>query len=383
MNVVPRCAAALSRHPVPVEALGEVAGELLEQFGGERPDLVVVFASVHHHGAFEDLVRGLRRLLEPEALIGTVAAGIAGGTREIEEEPALSVFAATLGEGAARGFLLGADHDGDEITITGWPSDLPSGSALLVLADPYSFPVAEFLRGCDRDGVIVAGGLASAAVRPGGNRLALDDRVVTDGAVAVALDASIIVHTIVSQGCRPVGAPLTVTAADGTLVAQLGGQPALDRLREVVADASDADRELLRAGVHVGVVVDEHRMEFGRGDFLVRNVLGADRDRGALAIGERVEIGQTMQFHVRDAASADDDLRALLAGRRADGALLFTCNGRGARFFGVADHDTGVVDELLGPIPLAGMFCAGEIGPVGHRSFVHGFTASVVLFGAG
>jgi small ligand-binding sensory domain FIST len=110
-------------------------------------------------------------------------------------------------------------------------------------------------------------------------------------------------------------------------------------------------------------------------------VPGADRERGALAIGERVDIGQTLQFHVRDAASADDDLRALLAGEHADGALLFTCNGRGTHLFGVADHDTGVVDELLGPVPLAGMFCAGEIGPVGPRSFVHGFTASLALFG--
>ena len=378
----PWCAAALSRHPVPVEALGEVAGDLLERFDGERPDLVVVFASVHHHGAFEDVTRGLRRLLEPEVLVGTVAAGIAGGTREIEEEPALSVFAATLGEGVSRGFVLDADVADGEVTISGWPRDLAPAGTLLVLADPFSFPVAEFLRVCDREGITVAGGLASAAVRPGGNLLALDDRIVSAGAVAVHLDPTLDVQTVVSQGCRPLGAPLTITATDGNLVATLGGQPALDRLREVVVSASETDRELMRAGVHVGVVVDEHRSEFGRGDFLVRNVLGADRERGAIAIGEQVDIGQTVQFHVRDAASADDDLRALLGGRHADGALLFTCNGRGTRFFGVADHDTGVVDELLGPVPLAGMFCAGEIGPVGARSFVHGFTASVVLFGA-
>ena len=378
----PRCAAALSRHPVPVEALGEVAGDLLERFDGERPDLVVVFASVHHHGAFEDVTRGLRRLLEPEVLLGTVAAGIAGGTREIEEEPALSVFAATLGEGASRGFVLAADAADGGVAISGWPRDLAPAGTLLVLADPFSFPVPEFLRVCDREGITVAGGLASAAVRPGGNLLALDDRIVAEGAVAVHLDPTLDVQTVVSQGCRPLGAPLTITATDGNLVATLGGQPALDRLREVVVGASETDRELMRAGVHVGVVVDEHRLEFGRGDFLVRNVLGADRERGAIAIGEQVDIGQTVQFHVRDAASADADLRARLGGRHADGALLFTCNARGTRFFGVADHDTGVVDELLGPVPLAGMFCAGEIGPIGARSFVHGFTASVVLFGA-
>jgi small ligand-binding sensory domain FIST len=143
---------------------------------------------------------------------------------------------------------------------------------------------------------------------------------------------------------------------------------------------SDDERDLLRRGLHVGVVVDEHKVDFGRGDFLVRNVLGADPDAGTLAVGDVVDVGQTLQFHVRDGQAADEDLRALLHTRRADGALLFTCNGRGQHLFGVPDHDSGVVAELLGSVPLAGAFCAGELGPVGGRNFLHGFTASLALF---
>jgi small ligand-binding sensory domain FIST len=136
----------------------------------------------------------------------------------------------------------------------------------------------------------------------------------------------------------------------------------------------------MRAGLHLGIVVDEHRVDFERGDFLVRNVLGGDSETGAIVVGDDIEVGQTVQFHVRDAAAADEDLREMLAGEEAQAALLFTCNGRGRRFFGEPDHDAGVVDQLLGPLPIAGAFCAGEIGPVGGRTFLHGFTASLALF---
>jgi small ligand-binding sensory domain FIST len=199
------------------------------------------------------------------------------------------------------------------------------------------------------------------------------------GAVGVFVDGPEI-RSVVSQGCRPIGRPLVVTRANRNFVEELAGAPALERLQELAAAATDEEQALLRTGLHVGVVVDEHRHDFGRGDFLVRNVLGADQASGALAVGEQVEVGQTVQFHVRDAAAADEDLRALLTGQAAAGALVFTCNGRGERLFGTPDHDAGVVASILGPIPAAGAFCAGEIGPVGGRNFLHGFTASVALF---
>ena len=209
----------------------------------------------------------------------------------------------------------------------------------------------------------------------------LNEQILDNGAVGVFVDRGVEVRTLVSQGCRPIGKPYVVTRAERNFVEELGGQPALERLQEIAAAASEEDRELLRGGLHVGLVVDEHKAEFERGDFLVRNLLGADRESGALAVGDRVNVGQTVQFHVRDAAAADEDLRELLGGVDADAALLFTCNGRGRHLFGTPDHDAGLVEQMLGPIPVAGCFCAGEIGPVGGRNFLHGFTASLALFG--
>lgn len=387
-------AAALSQHPTPVQAVGECAGQVLEAFAGRRPDLVLVFASPHHTGAFDDIVATLRTLLAPQVLAGCTAVAVAGGGLEVEDDPALSVWAASWDDAGVRGMRLDAQPDADGARIVGWPDDLPATGTLLVLADPFTFPVDDLLALCNRGapGLAITGGMASAARAPGGNRLVLDDTVVRRGAVAVLLDAAVPVWTAVSQGCRPIGQPYTVTASDRNLVEELAGQPALARLQQVAASMSDEDRTLLGSGLHVGVVVDEHKVDFGRGDFLVRNLLGADPDRGSLAIGEVVEVGQTLQFHVRDAASADDDLRAVvstaLRGPQglgiAKAALLFTCNGRGTHLFGTPHHDAALVQDLAGGgLPLGGMFCAGEIGPVGGRAFLHGFTASLALFGDG
>ncbi len=382
-------AAALSQHPVPVEAVGECAGQLLEALGGARPDLVVAFASPHHTGAFTDIVASLHSLLSPGVLTGSTAIAIAGGGLEVEEEPALSVWAASWGGGHARAFRLEAQPDSDGTRIIGWPDDLPPLGTLMLLADPFSFPVPELLELCNRSapGLTIVGGNASAARGPGGNRLALDSSVFTHGAIAVLLDASVPVWTAVSQGCRPIGQPFTVTASDRNFILELAGQPAVNRLQQVAAAMPGEDRELLRGGLHVGIVLDEHKIDFSRGDFLVRNLIGADPERGALAVAERIEVGQTVQFHVRDAQSATDDLRAvagraLHGDRHARSALLFTCNGRGAQLFGTPNHDAGLIQDLVhGGLPLAGMFCAGEIGPVSGRAFLHSFTASLAVFG--
>jgi small ligand-binding sensory domain FIST len=246
---------------------------------------------------------------------------------------------------------------------------------------PFSFPIDQLLArlGEDRPGLPVVGGLASAARGPGGNRLVLDDQVFAQGAVGAFLGAGVKVATVVSQGCRPVGNPFVVTKAEQDVVFELAGRPALERLQEVAGGLSDDDRRLMSELVQLGRVIDEAKPEFSRGDFLVRTVVGADPESGALRVGDLVDVGSTTQFQVRDAASADEDLRHLIDGRSADGALVFTCNGRGIRFFGEADHDAAVVSESLGGAPVAGMFCAGEIGPIGGRNFLHGFTASVVL----
>jgi small ligand-binding sensory domain FIST len=383
---VNRFAAALSCHPVSALAAGEVAGAVLEQLGGDAPDLVVAFCSPHFAGAVEDMADALVELLEPTALVGAVMAAVIGGAREVEDGPALALWAATLPDSEVRPLELRVEEVSSGAALVGWPADRPApdgGTAtLLLLADPFTFPIEGVLASLDATApdVQVVGGLASAARGPGGNRLLLGRGALTQGAVGVLLSGGPPVGTLVSQGCRPFGRPFTVTAADGHHLVELGGRPALERLQALAAELPEEDRELLSGALQVGFVLDEHRDEFGRGDFLVRSVVGAREAAGAFAVGAAVEIGQTVQFHLRDPVAADEDLRALLAGRDAAAALLFTCTGRGRALFGTEDHDAALVGDAFGAVPVTGAFCAGELGPVGGRSHVHTFSASLALF---
>jgi small ligand-binding sensory domain FIST len=207
--------------------------------------------------------------------------------------------------------------------------------------------------------------------------------VLTSGLVGVRLHGQQGV-AIVSHGCRPIGQPYIVTGAEGAVITELGGRPALQRLREIFRGLGPEEQALANRGLHIGIVVDEHLAAPGQGDFLVRGVLGADPAAGALEVGAVIEIGATVQFQVRDAVRADQDLRLAMkraaAGRHPVGALLFTCGGRGRRMFGTADHDAATIQEVLGGIPLAGFFAAGEIGPIAGRNALHAFTASMALF---
>ena len=202
----------------------------------------------------------------------------------------------------------------------------------------------------------------------------------------MAISGGVVVRTLVSQGCRPIGRPIIVTRADRNLIRELGRRPSLEVLRELFEELPTEDQERVESGLHIGRVINEYQDTFGRGDFLVRNVMGAD-DTGGIAINDMVRVGQTVQFHVRDAETADEDLRSMVEGERLDrpatrvaGALLFSCNGRGTRLFPGPDHDVGVLRERYGPVPVAGFFAMGEIGPIGGQNFVHGYTASIVLF---
>ena len=203
--------------------------------------------------------------------------------------------------------------------------------------------------------------------------------------MGVVIGGNVRIRPVVSQGCRPIGKPLVITRAEANVIIELGGKPALERLREIYADLDHQDRVLVRTSLHVGRAANEYQESFQQGDFLVRTVAGADPESGVLAVGDLVRTGQTVQFHVRDAASAHDDLVALLTrekerGSTAAGALVFTCNGRGSRLFHTPSHDAACLQQVLGPLPAAGFFAQGEIGPIGSRTFVHGFTASIALF---
>jgi small ligand-binding sensory domain FIST len=370
----------MSEHPVTATAVGEVVGQVLEQLGEEPPDLALLFVTAPHGGAIEDAASAVRSMLSPATLLGCTAESVLAGHREVEGAAAVALWAGHTGPVSPFHLELTPTPDGH--TLIGWPDEIPDDtSGLLLLPDPFSFPTDGFLERLEetRPGLPVVGGMASAARGPGQNRLVLDDRVLDRGAVGALLGPGVEMATVVSQGCRPVGQPFVVTSAERNIVHELAGKPALERLQDLARELPPDDRQLLTSGLHLGQVIDERKVDFDRGDFLIRNVLGADPQTGAIAVGDVVEIGSTVQFQVRDALSADEDLRGLLANRAAEGALVFTCNGRGTRFFGAPHHDADVVASSLADAPVAGMFCAGELGPVGGKNFLHGFTASVVL----
>ena len=376
-------AAAMSEHPLTAHAVGEVVGSVLEQIG-QRPDLAVVFVTAPHAGALEDVARTIDEVLHPLVSFGCAAESVIGPHREVEHSAAVTLFAGHTGPLLPLSLDVVEDPGGDGLVLAGWPPDIPfTPQALLLCGDPYSFATEPFLDwvGTHHPGLPVVGGMASAARGPGGNRLTVDGAIRTTGAVGAVLGPGALVETVVSQGCRPFGRPLVVTKAQRTIIYELAGRPALERLvAQAHESLSEAEVALLEmGGLQLGRVIDEHRESFGRGDFLVHNVLGADRANGAIAVGSAVPVGATVQFQLRDARSADEDLHALLEDAHGEGVLLFSCNGRGTRLFGSPHHDVGVLAERLGPVPVAGFFAAGELGPVGGRNFLHGFTASMAL----
>ena len=382
-----RIGAGLSTTADSVAAAAEAAQEAASALGGASIDLALAFLSPHHLDAAEEVAATIRDELEPRHLAGCVAEGVIALERELEDETGLAVWAASLPEARIEPFHVTAvEGDGDELTLLGLP-DLSSATLVVVLADPFALPVQALIDAIDDawPGLPVVGGIATGAGRPAQQALLLDHEIHDEGAIVIAL-SGVAVEAVVSQGCAPLGRDAVITLAEGNVVLELAGRPALERLRETVAGLSDGDRQLAASGLLAGLVIDENKPEYGRGDFLMRGILGADDESGAIAIGETVRVGQTLRFHARDAGSADSDLRLALAesldvspGRPA-GALLFACNGRGQNMFGGPHHDSRALADALGTPALAGFFCGGEIGPVGGRTFLHGFTATAVIF---
>jgi small ligand-binding sensory domain FIST len=373
-------AAAISEHPIATHATGEVVGDILEKLP-TAPDLAVLFVTGPHVGVLEDIAAAVARLLRPGCLVGATAVSVLAGREEVEGTPGVALWAGTTG--AVSAHHVEVVDGGDGPTLVGVDgTDLEAAGTALLLGDPASFPVDAVLDALavEHPGLTVAGGMASAGSQPGTNRLVLDGALHDRGAVMVLLGPDVPVEVVVSQGCGPVGQPFTVTRSERNMLIELAGRPALERVQETIAALDEGERAAAANGLHMGRVVDDHKLDFDRGDFLVRNVLGADKGNGAVAVGDEIEIGATVQLHVRDADSADADLRLLLDGHDGEAALVFTCNGRGIELFGDPHHDASVVAESVGTTAVAGMFCAGEVGPVGGRSFLHGFTAVTVIF---
>ena len=372
------------------DAVGDIIDDAQRGTHG-RVDGAFAFITGHHRESAQEILERLWLELDPQALVGCSGEGVIGGDREIERSPGIAVLTFELPDVRLHPFHVGGRSAwrsilNDEEQLKERLGLGPQTRAVIAMGDPFTTPIDPLMAALDQHAarVPLIGGMASAARQPGQNVLFRNDEVFEEGVVGMTLSGPVAVETIVSQGCRPVGNPMIVTRSHDNVIEQLGGKPALQVLQESVQSMPQKDRDLLEHGLLIGRAISEYRDKFGRGDFLVRNVVGVEQDNGAIAMADYIRTGVTVQFHVRDAESADEDLALLLQGRTmtsAAGGLLFSCNGRGTRLFDQPCHDVRVVREKIERIPVAGFFAAGELGPVGGRNFIHGHTASVALFG--
>jgi small ligand-binding sensory domain FIST len=350
-------------------------------------DLAIMFATASHLEEAQELLALVDERLSPSALIGCGAGGVLAAGRELERGSGAAVWALSAPDAGIATHHFETESVTGELRPPGPQAEL--GESLVVLCDPRSFNVDALLAHLNETspGMPVLGGLASVA-GVGAPVLFRDGEPLTGGAVACSFSGLGLIPCV-SQGATPVGPEMTITAASGNVIAELASRPALERLREAIVDLPEAQRRLAAQGLMLGIVIDDNQPEYERGDFLVRPIIGADPERGSIAVGEDVRVGQAVRMQVRDGATADEDLRgalrmqaAAIGAEGAAGALVFTCNGRGSSMFDIPDHDAGAVDDALGA-PAAGFFCAGEIGPVGGRNFLHGFTATIAVFPRG
>jgi len=382
-----RIGAGVSEGSPGAARFAEAAASAAAGLDGAIPDAVVIFGGGANLPWFEDGIAAVREHLPAETIIGCGAQGVLGAGREVEGG-GVAVWAASLPDARVESFHIETEQlDDGRIAVGGLP-DLDEAEALIALVDPYSFPIEPLLGQLAeaQPGLPVIGGLASAG-GPGAGALIVDGELVGSGAVGLAL-SGVDFHSCVSQGARPIGPEMVVTAAEGSIVYELASRPALDRIHQAIAELDADERQQAAHGLLIGVVVDENKPDYGRGDFLIRGLLGVDEEERSVRIGESMRVGQTVRLQVRDARSAHEDLHAALATKRAElaappaGSLMFTCNGRGSHMFGTPDHDSGLLDSAFDGAAAAGFFCAGEIGPVGLRNFVHGFTATIGVFAA-
>ena len=350
-------ASALSQQNTLRQALEECAASIRATMGDTAADLAVVFASSEYASDYVDLPSMVRELLGSQVLVlGCSGGGIIGGGAEIEQEPAVSLTAASLPGVNIKPIRLEGDvlpdmdaspdkwHEALGVT----PDEEPQ---FVLLVDPMSFPAQNLLLGMDYAYPAAAkiGGLASAGQGARQNGLFLGQDYHDSGAIGVALSGNIVVETVVAQGCRPIGNPMRVTKSDRNFLVELDEQQPLNVLRSIFQQADQRDRDLMQNSLFLGVVMDALIDEPQQGDFLIRNVMGMDQRSGVLAIGEMLKEGQLVQFHLRDAETSAEDLSAVLERYAIDnrenpahGALLFSCLGRGKYLYGKSNHDRSV-----------------------------------------
>ena len=375
-------------------ALDEVIARLRNQLGGQRPDRCLIFVSSDFRSAYESISTRINQDLMPHTILGCSGGGVVGDNREVEHRPALAVTAAILPNVKVTPFRVSEGSlPGLDVSPKQWQSlvGVPATEQphFILLADPFSIHIENLIMGLDfaYPKSIKVGGLASGATQAGDNALYLNKICYRTGAVGVALTGNIVLDTLVAQGCRPIGKPMRVTQCDRNILMELDGQTPLHVLRHLYTTLDARDQELLQHALFLGLVMDPLKTHFSQGDFLVRNIVGLDTQKGILAAGAHLRQGQTVQFHLRDAQTSMDDLDHILTSYRSRaghdqvaGALLFSCLGRGEFLYGRRNHDTQSFQQKMGPIPVSGFFCSGEIGPVAGTTYLHGYTSCFALF---
>ena len=368
--------------------------QALEQIEGIPSDVVFVFASGEYMGHFEDIIRVVRRETGMPLVIGCSGQGIVGTDQELEDLPSLSLLALSLPETTLRPVHLTQDMLESCTDPQDWHAELgidqDEVNAWLIFADPFRMDCEALVESFSRayPGIPMIGGLASGTMEDRFTRIFLNDEVFDDGAVALAISGEYTLLPLVSQGCEPIGEAWTITKVreDG-LIEGISNRSAYEVLIDTFQTLSPELQRRAQRNLLVGLAANEYQDSFDRGSFLIRELRGVDRRIGALAVTASPRVGQTIQFQMRDAVGADIDLRSLLSQTKTRlqqnqpvAALLCTYTGRGIGMFAIPDHDAGVIARELGPIPVAGLFCNGEIGPMGGRTFLHSFTASIALF---
>lgn len=363
------------------DALDEGLDTLSTELQGTAPDLLIVFAHPSYSGHFSRLVPGISACYPDALIVGCSASGVIGGGHELEHQPALSLTAAVLPGVELSSFHLTAESEAWREHVEVPPHQSP---AFLLFPDPFTCPSEELVRWFDTvyPGCVKLGGLASGGTGPGTTTLFAGDRIARMGAVGVAMHGDIEVDTLVAQGCRPIGSPVFVTRAEGNIILELDGQPAIAAVEALHAQLSPTEQEMFGHSLFLGLVTDPAKQVYGQGDFLIRNLIGIEPQMGALAVGTEVMENQVVQFHLRDAETSAADLERMLTEYEGDppaGALLFSCLGRGETLYGQPNHDSASFQRRFGAVPLGGFFSNGEIGPVAGRTFVHGYTSSFGL----
>ncbi len=370
----------------------QAIASLVEGLGETGPDLLVVFISAHFTYVVREIVDGLQAALQPRLLVGCTAEGVISCEREIEDQPAISAAAGWMPEATLSPFILNASGTDWHTLLLNQAEfrrrvDAPADTLLfMLLGDPFSTPLDDLLEAFNHyyPGIPLVGGIASGGLRPLGNVLFVNDQVIQEGALGLAFSGQVEIDIVVSQGCRPIWRPFKVVTARQNVIFDLDGRAPLAWLQDLIPELSEEDRGLLQNGLFVGRAIKAGQEVLGRGDFVIRGVIGIDQENGAIAIGDSVMDGQTIQFHLRDAVTAQEDLEMMLIPQmfrdNPSGGLLFTCNGRGTRMYDRPNGDISVIQKNIENAPLAGFFCAGEIGPIGGVNFLHGHTATLVLF---